>query len=199
MPPPTVEKYLDAFKWFTGLLTGVGVAVPAYTYFTSYSPPLLESASLLTAAISAATIIFAYYHEPRLREGEDAGRRLLVVARRALIAGLVLFVVYLALVRLCTVAAQITPESEVQRYQVGFWTFGWGLTEDGQFLMREHPGATPYELMDYGVAFTDDGPSKLWRLWTIYAAGLIMVAVFLFSFVLWVFGWSLLAKRRAMG
>jgi hypothetical protein len=110
-----------------------------------------------------------------------------------------LFVIYLVLVKLCTVPAQLTPGSPVQRYQVGFWTFDWSLNKDGRDLKAARPGVTPYELMDYGVAFSDDGPSKLWELWTIYAAGLTMVVVFLLSFVLWVFGWSLLAKRRAMG
>ena len=75
----------------------------------------------------------------------------------------------------------------------------WSLNDDGKYLKQRHPGSTPRELMDYGVAFSKDGPAKIWSFGAILASGVSMILVFLFTFVLWVFGWSMLAKRKALG
>jgi hypothetical protein len=65
-------------------------------------------------------------------------------------------------------------------------------------LKQNFPNATPLALMEYGVAFSPEGPAKIWKFWTILMSGISMIITFLFTFVLWVLGWSLLAKRKAL-
>src|SRR5262245_17410630 len=189
--PATAVKYASAFKWIKGMCAGVGVAIPAFSFFKHYAPPLFEAASLLTTAISGAVIILTYYHEPLVVPPDTKAKKLIRNARNALIVAVLLLVVYMIMLKVCTVADP--PEKPEIRYQIGFWTSNWSLNEDGQYLKQRHPGSSPRELMDYGVAFNKDGPAKLWKFWTILASGVSMIFVFLFTFVLWVFGWSLLA------
>lgn len=191
-----VERYISAFKWINGILTGIGVAIPAFSFFTLFAPPLFEASSLFTAAIATAVVILTYYYEPRAKPPDTESSKLVRLARNALIGAVVLLVVYVIMIRVCTVADP--PNKPEARYAIGVWTFDWSLTGDGTYLKQKYPNVTPWELMDYGVAFSPDGPAKIWKFWTILAAGVSMIIVFLFTFVLWVFGWSLLAKRKSL-
>jgi hypothetical protein len=191
-----VTKYASAFKWINGVCAGVGVIIPAFSFFEHYAPPLFEAASLLTAAIAGAVVILTYYHEPRVLPPDTKAKKLIRYARYALFFAVLLLVVYMVMLRVCTVADP--PVNPQTRYQIGFWTFDWSLNSEGQFLKQKHPGSSPWELMDYGVAFSKDGPAKIWTFSTILASGVSMILIFLFTFVLWVFGWSLLAKRKAL-
>lgn len=193
----TATDYASAFKWVTGICAGVGVAIPAISFFKQYAPPLFEASSLLTAAIAGAVIIFTYYYEPRVEWPDTDKKKLIRQARKALIAAVLLLITYMVMLKVCTVADP--PADPVARYQIGFWTFDWSLNDDGRYLKQKHPGASPRDLMDYGVAFSKDGPAKIWEFWTILASGILMILVFLLTFILWVFGWSLLAKRKALG
>jgi len=189
--------YVSAFKWIKGICAGVGVAIPAFSFFTHYAPPLFEGASLLTSAIAGAVIILTYYYDPRVGPTDSKEQKLVRYARNVLIVAVALLVVYMVMLKVCTVAEPADkPET---RYQIGFWTFDWSLNADGKYLKQRHPGSSPRELMDYAVAFSKDGPAKIWSFGTILASGVSMILVFLFTFVLWVFGWSLLAKRKALG
>ncbi len=193
----TATNYASAFKWIKGVCAGVGVAVPALSFFDHYAPPLFEASSLLTAAIAGAVIILTYYYEPSVAAPDTKKKKLVRYARNALVAATLLLVVYMVMLKVCTVADP--PAKPAARYQIGFWTFDWSLSEDGQYLKQKHPGSGPWELMDYGVAFSKDGPAKIWKFSMIIASGISMILVFLLTFVLWVFGWSLLAKRKALG
>jgi hypothetical protein len=193
----TVKSYLSSFKWINGILTGVGVTIPAFSFFTLYAPPFFAAASLFTAAISTAVVILTYYYEPRVISPDTKGEKLVRLARNALICAVALLVVYMIMLRVCTVVDP--PEQPVARYQIGFWNFDWSLNGDGRYLKERHPNSsTPWELMDYAAAFSGDGPAKIWKFWTILVSGVLMILVYLFTFVLWVFGWSLLAKRKAL-
>jgi len=192
----TPAKYASAFKWLRGTCTGLGVATPAFSFFTHYAPPLFEAASLLTAAIAGAVILLTYYYEPRVVAPDTKAKKLVRSARTVLIIAVSLLIVYMILLSICTVAEP--PLKPSTRYQTGVWTFGWSLNEDGKYLMEEHPGATPRELLDYAAAFAPEGPAKIWKIWSILVSGLSMILIFLVAFVLWVFGWALLAKRKLL-
>jgi hypothetical protein len=194
---PSFNDYLSGFKWIRGISTAIGVSVPALSFFTLYAPPLFAGSSILTAAIAAAVIALTYYYTPRLTPPETEAQKLVNLALAVLACAVILLVVYIVMVKVCTVADP--PEKAETRYQIGFWNFDWSLTEDGKFLKHTHNNATPWELMNYGAVFTPDGPAVIWKFWSIMVTGICMIVVFLFAFVLWVFGWSLLAKRRALG
>lgn len=190
------DDYIDSFKGIGGLLTSVGVLIPAFSFFTTYAPPFFPAASLLTAAIAAAVLILVYYYEPHVKPTEIVGKKLVRMARTALAAAVILLVVYMIMLVVCTVVDP--PENPTDRYQIGFWTFDWSLNGDGLYLKQRHPNATPWELMDYGVAFSKEGPAKIWKFWTVLLSGLSMIVVFLLTFVLWVLAWALLAKRKTL-
>lgn len=192
----TIASYAEAFKGKNGVFAGVGVAVPGLSFFTLYAPPLFEGASILTTAIAGAVIILTYYYEPRVVPPDTIEKKLVRRARNVIVIALLLLGVYMMMLKICTVADP--PAKPITRYQIGFWTWDWSLNDDGKFLSKQRPGSTPHELMDYGVAFSKDGPAKVWKFWTILLAGTLMILIFLLTFVLWVFGWSLLAKRKAL-
>lgn len=192
----TAASYTAAFKGLNGACAGVGAMIPALSFFTLYPPPLFEGASILTSAIAGAVILLTYYFEPRVVPPNTREETLVRYARNAIAIALVLIIVYLVMLKICTVTDP--PVNPATRYQIGFWSWNWSLNEDGKFLVQNHAGATPHELMDYAVAFSKDGPAKVWKFWTILVAGISMIVVFLLTFVLWVFGWALLAKRKAL-
>lgn len=192
----SVERYLSAFRWINGILTGIGIAVPAFSFFTLYAPPLLEASSLFTAAIATAVVIYTYFYEPRVKRPDTKRKKLVRLARSALIGAVVLLAVYMVMLKVCTV---VDPPAQPQvRYQIGFWNFDWSLNADGLYLKQRHPNATPWELIDYGVAHGPDSVAKVWKFWSILASGASMIVIFLLAFTLWAFGWSLLAKRKAL-
>lgn len=193
----TFKSYISSFKWINGILTGIGVTIPAFSFFTLYSPPFFTAASLFTAAISTAVVILTYYYQPRVKLPDTEGKKLVRLARNVLLCAVVLLVVYMVMLRVCTVVDP--PEQPETRYQIGFWNFDWSLNNDGIYLKHLHPNAsTPWELMDWGAAFSEHGPAKIWKFWTILVSGVSMIVVYVFTFVLWVFGWSLLARRKAL-
>jgi hypothetical protein len=191
-----VKRYLSAFRWINGILTGIGIAIPAFSFFTLYAPPLLEASSLFTAAIATAVVIRTYFYEPHVKRPDTKREKLVRLARSALIGAVVLLVVYMVMLKVCTV---VDPPNQPQvRYQIGFWNFDWSLNGDGIYLKQIHPNATPWELIDYGTAHGPDGAAKIWKFWSILVSGISMIVVFLLAFALWAFGWSLLAKRKAL-
>jgi hypothetical protein len=192
-----LKTYISAFKWSRGVPTVIGVSIPAASFFTLYPPPLFEEASLITSAIAAAIAMLTYYYEPRVHPADTEAKKLTRLAATVLGIAVLLLIMYMVMLKVCTVVDP--PAKPEVRYQIGFWTFDWSLNADGRYLMQKHANATPWELMDYATAFSKDGPARLWKFWSILVSGVSMIFVFLFTFVLWVFGWSLLAKRKALG
>jgi len=193
MPKPTFKDYLSAFRSINGILAGIGVLVPAFSIFTIYSPPFFKGASLLTTAIAAIIIIVTFYYDPSPKKNPRAKFPYLV--RLSLIAFAIFFVlliVYFVLFDLCTVE---TPGG-TERFQIGFGQYDWGLTNTGLEVKAKFPDKTPQYWMMYGAWFRSGGPNVLWKTWTIYLSGIIMILVFVLTFVLWTFGWALLAKQK---
>jgi hypothetical protein len=191
------QDYINSLKGTAGVLTSVGVLIPAFSFFTTYAPPFFPAASLITAAIAVAVLLLVFFYEPSGNSIEDVGKKLAWKAGTALAAAVILLIVYMIMLVVCSVVDP--PENPTERYQIGFWTFNWSLNADGLYLKQRHPNASPWELMDYGVAFSKEGPAKIWKFWTILVSGLSMILLFLFTFVLWVLGWALLAKRKTLG
>ena len=192
MKEPTFTEYFDSLKSVTGLLVGVGVLVPAVSYFTLFTPPMLEASSLFTAAIAVATIVAVFHY--RFRAGDvKAARGLPRLVRRALqmlSVATFTFLCYLLLLRFTTV---VDPRGE-SRFQVGFHKAKWSLTEVG----RAKPvDMTLQDWMLSGAYFREGGPEVLWTSASIYAAGALGIALFTTTFILWTAGWALLAKQHA--
>lgn len=193
MPNLTFAKYLSEFKSIMGVLASIGILVPAFSYFTTYPPPFLYGSSILVTAFAGATVIITYYFSPRTRVG---GRLppLVSLAKKMLIISVVLLVLYLVFLRLSTV---VSP-GNTARFQIGFDKFEWSLTDEGKKVKAENPNATTQDWMLDDALFRPGGADVLWQSWTIYLSGILMVLIFIFTFVLWTFGWALLAKQKAI-
>jgi hypothetical protein len=212
MPTISLEKYFKSFKSLSGLLTVVGTTVPAIAFFINLSPPFLGKATLLISAAAAAVVIFAYYYEPREQipnartnpifrffrnflNLNDKSPQLIKIARKALIASFILLVAYLVLLRICTVP---DPRTGEERFQIGFNKYEWSLTEEGRRIKNAHPEASMKDFMMFGRAYSDDRIEVIWMPWTVYLAGVLTIFVFMFTFILWNFGWALIAKQKAL-
>lgn len=193
MPKLSFSQYLSALKSINGILASIGILVPAFSYFTTFPPPFLYGSSVLTAAFAVATVIITYYYSPRARTGQRLPP-LASLAMKVLIISVVLLILYLVLLRLCTV---VTPENTA-RFQIGFDKFEWSLTDEGKKVKAKNPNATTQDWMLDDALFRSGGADVLWESWTIYLSGILIVIIFIFTFVLWTFGWALLAKQKAI-
>ena len=110
-----------------------------------------------------------------------------------LVVSVVLLILYLVLIDLCTV--QIPGTSK--RIQIGFDRFDWSLTDYGRRLKGEDPSALPQDWLSE-ESFKKDVAKRFWPIWSIYLSGILMIIVFISAFVLWAFGWSLIAKQKAI-
>ena len=192
MPKPTFKNYLSAFKSITGILAGIGVLIPAFSIFTNYSPSFFKGASLLTAAIAAIIIIVGFYYEPSPKKKNTRLPHLVRLSLKIFVIFLALLIVYFVLFDLCTVE---TPDG-AERFQIGFGKYDWGLTNKGLEVKAKFPDNPPQYWLMYGAWFRSGGPNVLWKTWTIYLSGIMITLVFVLTFVLWTFGWTLLSKQK---
>ena len=193
MPKLTFKKYLSAFNSIKGVLASASVLMPGFAYFTKYAPPFGEIA-FLTAAIATATVFIAFYYPPR--PSSDPPPRLpplIRVALGALLVSIVLLVLYPALIDVCTVQIPGTDK----RIQIGFDKFDWSLTEYGKLVKARNPTALPQEWLS-DESFKTGVAKLFWKTWSIYLSGFVTVIVFILTFVFWAFGWSLIAKQKAI-
>jgi hypothetical protein len=193
MSKPNFKNYLSAFRSINGILAVIGVLIPAFSIFTNYSPPLFKEASVLTAAIAAIIIIVTFYYNPSPKKRLRSKLPYLVrLSIKAFVISIALFIVYLVLFNLCTVE---TPGG-TERFQIGFWKYDWGLTNIGLQIKAKYPDKNPQYWIMYGGWFYRGGPNILWKTWTIFLSGIIIILVFILTFVLWTLGWALLAKQK---
>jgi hypothetical protein len=106
-----------------------------------------------------------------------------------------LLIAYLVLLRVCTT---LDPREGKQRFQIGFNRYEWSLSEEGRKLKAAHPGVSMREFMLFGRAYSDERIEVFWKPWTVYLAGVLTILVFMFTFVLWNFGWALIVKQKAL-
>jgi hypothetical protein len=167
--------------------------LPALAYFTDLAPPLLPSSVLLTQSMAVGTLAASYYIEPRSAANRPRNGVPPLVRRgiTALASGVVLLGMYAVLLAAWTVS------DGTHRYQIGFGTMGWSLTEEGLKVKAAHPSSGPWIWMMNDALFTETGPQKLWKPWTIYLSFAVMFAVFTGAFTSWTHGWAMLAKQRS--
>src|ERR1043166_5412978 len=194
MPQDGFQKYLDSFKSIKGLGAGIGVLVPGFTYFTKYAPPYFPGITLLTAAVATATVVITYYYSPSLVRGSPHTLPpLLKTAIKVFVISILLLLLFTILLDLCTVVVPGTT----QRMQIGFGELDWSLTPYGQHVKATRPLATPQQWL-WDESFSTNAPKLIWIWWTIHLSGILITLVFMFAFVLWTFGWSLIAKQKAL-
>jgi hypothetical protein len=189
----TFTNYLSAFTSINGVLASTSILIPGLAFFTAYAPPFAEI-TLLTAGISTATIFISYYYGPSTKAKKGSGLPPLIrIATKALIFSVVLIVGYVVLLELCSILIQGTKKT----IQIGFGTLDWSLTEYGQRVKAEDPVLGPADWLQQ-EGLTSGVAKRIWTPWSVYSAGSLMIVVFMLAFISWAFGWSLIAKQRAI-
>lgn len=176
--------------WFC---SGAGVLVPGYAFFTAFPPPIFPGISLLTCALSAATIYISLHINSGNSQNKSTCPHLLRNAIFLLITAFCSLMAYVLLLRYCTV---LDPQSYTHRFQVGFWKFDWSLTEIGISLKQKMRYAPIEDWMLREGSFTQGGPETIWLAWSITAAGCAMVLTYISGFVLWTAGFAALARHQ---
>ena len=159
---------------------GTGITIPALSYFTSYSPPLLPGISVLITAIAAAIAWIVVRSDP----AKDRKR-----VTRWLIAA-VAFLVFYALLMQFTTAIPIE-----HRLQIGFGLQPWSLTDAGRMWIRTVPTITVAQMLKNEAVVEQPQVELLWQTWSVYLAGLLLISLYALGFTGWTAAFAILAKQ----
>ncbi|WNM61913.1 hypothetical protein [Candidatus Nitrospira neomarina] len=179
--PPA--NYLHFMEWVSALAGSAGGLLPGIAFFNTYAPPMFEAVSLLTGGVAIAIVLHA------LKSGhatKGSAKKAIIL----ILLGLLLVVSYGFGRSFWTVSppAGWPPD----RIQIGFYLADWSLTDKAQEYMIDHPDYTVEKLMLSFAAY--DHPEKIWKVWSIISAGFILIVVFSGGFLLWAYGFALLAR-----
>jgi hypothetical protein len=76
--------------------------------------------------------------------------------------------------------------------QIGFNTLPWSLTSAGRAWLESNPAITAAEIAANEAAFAQERVPIAWKVWTIYAAGSALIALYSVGFLLWTAGFAFL-------
>jgi hypothetical protein len=179
------KTFFDRLKWFSG--AAAGPILPGITFFSNYPPPLFPGISLLTTALGAAVLCIGYFSTSGLEPNRTIRRSALALA-----LGLGCLCTYVLLLASTTI---VSPRGD-HRFQVGFSTHQWSLTQTGLAAVHQQPDITKEELMMREGAYVSGGPERIWRPWTIQTAGLALICTYFLGFILWTIGFAILASLK---
>lgn len=168
-----------------GAIAGVGV--PAWSFFSSYAPPLFPGVTVIVAALSAA-IWAAVKLSKRVGDeqpptGQVKSAIVLIVVAILLISGYILLLQFTGLP---------VPPEKVRRVQIGFAMANWSLTDVGRKWKAEHPAWTVEEIAASEAAFDQGRVFIIWQTWSVYCAGFALIVLYFVGFGLWTSGFALL-------
>jgi amino acid transporter len=176
-----MSQLTKSLSWFAGF---TGAAVPAFSsFFQKLIPPDYPWIGYLIAGIAAATLAGVAAASPK-----TASRGLWFIG-----ASVVVLIAYLTALNLWTVP---DLQGKDVRYQIGFRTATWSLTNAGRLDLEKQPAATPEDLMLTEAAYHPGGPTIIWSAWSIVATGLLSLVLYLAGFVLWTAGFAVLARSQ---
>jgi len=172
---------------------GSGVLFPIVLYILKFSPPFLSPLPVIVAPLSSILliiIVFNHYSQ-KVRQLRKKVFIFFVLLMLTLLIFLLLF-------NMCTV---VDPWGE-SRFQIGFDSFDWSLTERGLKWKKENPTQSIEDWMLSFGAFREGGPHIIWTPTSIYAAGFTLNIVYILFFVCWTYFWAVamiyfsIIKRR---
>jgi hypothetical protein len=82
------------------------------------------------------------------------------------------------------------------RWQHGFGLRNWSLTQEAIELKKQNdcPVNTPKALL-LCTGMKKDHITMLWKEWTVYCAGVLLIVAFALSVLTWTQGWLILARN----
>lgn len=179
-----MNRILKDLKW---IAAGSGTFIPAFSYFTTYVPPLFPEIGIIIGAISGA-ILFSVLQNVNIKKLKFSLSPSIIIC-----ISIVLIVAYSVSLNYLTV---IEPSKYKSRFQIGFGKFDWSLTEIGLSWKSSFPNETIENWMLNEAAFRPRGPEIIWKAWTIYIAGIYLIILYFLGFVFWTYGFCLLVKKN---
>jgi len=174
---------------------GAGAGVPAFTFFFSFPPPLFPGISLISAALSSAILLIALAWNPKVQGSDHTLPRIVKQGKWFLILSIPLLIAYILLLQFTTVPI---PTESGTRLQIGFGKLDWTLTEAAKDWKISDPSLTVTQMIKNEAAYTQDRLAILWKTWSVYVAGLLLILLYLSGFITWTGGFALLAKHRSI-
>jgi hypothetical protein len=168
------------------LAGAVGSLLPGLTYFLHGAPPLFTLSALLSGGLGLATFIRVFTIKPAKIASAKKGFDYILIA---VFAGSL----YGVLLPLLTVTPPSHSTFGQEKYQTGFRTLDFSLTDEARAAKKQFDLRTSEDLMLAFGGYEPGATSLIWRPWTIQVAGLLLVAVFLTMFLFWAYGLALLA------
>jgi hypothetical protein len=176
-----MNAILEQLKSWQGITSAIGTIIPGFSFFLNFAPPLFNEISLITSAIAVLTFVLV------------SRSNKIITQRRIIIEITVSFIIlmgYLILFKYTTV-----QDEEAGRHQIGFYTSPFSLTTSAQTMVSNGfcSGETPSVLLSCVEGELEDRISLIWGFWVI-VAGLLLIAMFVASSLLWVRSFCYLAK-----
>ena len=179
-------------KWLVGTASSVGV--PAYSFFTSYTPPLFPGISIITAALSGAILFVVACWTPKPDKKSATLPGIVRMGGKILFISLILIIVYILFLQSTTV---VNPNQQSDRFQIGFWKCDWTLTEYGKELKDKNPSWTTTAMLE-SDGFAQDRVPIIWETLSVYIAGTLLILLYLSGFIMWAIGFGMLSKQESI-
>lgn len=173
-------------KSMSVLAGAISSGLPGATYFLHYAPPLFAITALLSGGVGLAVFVRVFVIRPDLTTSAKKGFRFVMLA---VVAGSV----YSVLLPLLTVTSPSDSALGKERFQIGFRTLDFSLTDEAKKKRDQFDLRTPEDLMLAFGGYESGGAYLIWRTWTIVLAGFLLIGLFITTFMFWAHGLALLA------
>jgi hypothetical protein len=167
------------------LTTALGSQLPGLSFFLGLAPPGFRAVTLLTGGGTLAIFLLKFSKREPYADCIQKGVRSLTIAILTAIA----YGFFFAYVT----AGPPAPRSEHVRYQVGFGLAPFSLTPAALRVANEQHLSTKEELMLAFGAYDEDATSRIWKSWSIFVAGAILIGMFVLTYYYWTSGLAWLA------
>jgi hypothetical protein len=182
-PVSSIQRSVKTIATLGGALSG---GLPGAAYFTHNAPPLFALTALVSGGVGVAVFVYVFLIRPDARR---AARN----AVRILIAAVFLGAAYGLLLTLLSVAPPTDAQTDGVRFQIGFRMADFSLTADGRAKRDQLDLRTPEDLMLAYGGYEQGTTYRIWQTWTIIASGILLIVLFVVTFILWAYGLALLA------
>jgi hypothetical protein len=193
VPPSNLTAVIKgALKNLSVLAGALGSLLPGLTYFLHAAPPLFALSALLSGGLALAIFVRVFVTGPDRVAAAKKGFHYVLVA-------VFMGTAYGMLLPLLTVTPPTHSTFARERFQIGFRTFDFSLTPEARNKKQQFDLKTPEDLMLAFGGYEPGATTLIWRPWTIQTAGLILIVIFLTTFLLWAYGLALLAWGLTTG
>jgi hypothetical protein len=179
----SIQRSVKTVATLGGALSG---GLPGAAYFTHNAPPLFALTGVVSGGVGVGIFVYVFLVRPDLRVAAKG-------AIRVLISAVLLGAVYGVLLTLLSLTPPTDSGSDGARVQIGFRTADLSLTADARKKRDQLDLRTPEDLMLAYGGFEPGTTYRIWKTWSIAAAGMLLIVLFVVTFVLWAYGLALLA------